>query len=50
MNDHLFGKSYLCLSICVCASFTFGFEGGAWDLTELVPTHCLSSLVDFRQT
>ena len=29
------GKAlYLCLSICVCASFTFGFEGGAWDLTE----------------
>ena len=31
------------LSICMCASFTFGFEGGMWDLIEqvLVPDHCL---------
>ena len=26
------------LSICLCASFPFGFEGGMWDL--IVPDHC----------
>ena len=31
------------LSICMCASFPYGFEGGMWDLMELVPDHCLSS-------
>ena len=31
------------LSICVCASFPFGFEGWMWDLIVLVPDHCLSS-------
>ena len=28
------------LSICLCASFPFGFEGGMWDL--VVPDHCPS--------
>ena len=30
------------LSVCVCAAFRFGFEGGMWDLLVLVPDHCLS--------
>ena len=30
------------LSICVYDSFSFGFEGGVWDLMLLVPEHCLS--------
>ena len=30
------------LSICVFASFPFGFGGGVWDLVVLVPDHCLS--------
>ena len=29
------------LSISVCASFPFGFEGGIWDLIVYVPDHCL---------
>ena len=31
-----------CLSVCVCASFPFGFEGGIWDLIVLILDHCLS--------
>ena len=47
LNDHLFGKemfihSSYCLSIWVCASFSFCFEGGMWDMIVLVPDHCLS--------
>ena len=39
------------LSICVCASFPFGFEGGMWDFIVLVPDHCLSfDFSVFRQT
>ena len=33
------------LSICICASFPFGFEGRVWDLIVLVPRvphYCLS--------
>ena len=30
------------LSICVCASFSFGFEGGVLDLIVSVPDLCLS--------
>ena len=30
------------LSICVCASFLFCFEGGMLDSIVLVPHHCLS--------
>ena len=30
------------LSICECASFPFGFEGGMLDLIVLIPDHCLS--------
>ena len=30
------------LSMFVCASFSFGFEGGMWVLIVLVPDHCLS--------
>ena len=30
------------LSIFMCASFPFGFEGGMWGLIVLVPDHCLS--------
>ena len=32
----------LSLSIYVYASFTFGFEGGMWDLNALALAHCLS--------
>ena len=35
-------KVYESLSICMCASFSFGFDGGMWDLIVLVPDHCLS--------
>ena len=31
-----------CLSIFVCVSFPFGFEGGPLDIIVLVPDHCLS--------
>ena len=39
--------NYMCLSwalveCCVCPSFPFGIEGGMWDVTELIPDHCLS--------
>ena len=30
------------LSICVCVSFPFGFEGGMCDLIVLLPDHRLS--------
>ena len=30
------------LSVCECASFPLGFEGGMWDLIALVPDHCRS--------
>ena len=30
------------LSICMCASLTFGFEGRMSDLIELVPGYCIS--------
>ena len=29
------------LSVCVFASFSYGFEGGVWDLI-FIPDHCLS--------
>ena len=29
------------LSVCLCASFPFGFEGGMWDLSLLIRGHCL---------
>ena len=29
----------------VCPSFPFGFEGWMWDLTVLIPDHCLSIYV-----
>ena len=28
------------ISFCVCPPFPFGFEGGMWDLTVLIPDHC----------
>ena len=39
--------SLLCVSFVnvyqfVCASFPFGIEYGMWDLTVLIPDHCLS--------
>ena len=30
------------LSMCLCASFSFGFEGGMGDLIVVIPDHCLS--------
>ena len=43
-----FGKELLavrvfreCLPSSVCASFPFGFDGGAWDLIVKLPGHCL---------
>ena len=35
------------LSICMCASFPFGFEGRMWDMISLFPYHCLSFYVSF---
>ena len=29
------------LSSCMCASFSFGFEGWMLDLIVLVPDHCV---------
>ena len=29
------------LSVCLCASFPFGFEGGMWDLIVLIPDYFL---------
>ena len=37
--------SLLCVSfvsVCVWPSFSFGFEGGMWDVIILVSDHCLS--------
>ena len=52
LNDHLIGKEQLirfsvhvfleCLSVCVYASFSFGFEDGMWDLIVLILEHFLS--------
>ena len=33
------------LSVYVCTSSPFGFDGGMWDLIVLVPNHCLSFLL-----
>ena len=46
LGKELFIRFTLCvlrgrLSICECASFPFGFEGGMWDLIVSVPAHCL---------
>ena len=43
---HAFRKR---LSVCVCASFPFGFEGGMWDLNliVLVPDHGISIYFTF---
>ena len=30
------------ISLCVCVSFPFGFEGGVLSLIVLIPDHCLS--------
>ena len=30
------------LSVCVCAYFPTGFEGGMWNLIVSVPDHCVS--------
>ena len=60
LNDHLFRKElfirfterflYVRLSLCVCASFLFGFESGMWDLIVLIPDHCLSIYFITRRT
>ena len=38
------------LSICLCASFPFGFEGGMWVMIVLLPDHCPSFLLCFFLT
>ena len=37
------------LSVFVCAllSLKIGFEGGIWDLTVIIPDHCLSIYFEF---
>ena len=55
LNDHLFSKELFIrftvrvfsghLSVCVCASFPFGFECGVLDSTVLMLYHCLSFLL-----
>ena len=52
MTTYLFGKELFirftvrafreCLSVFVCVSFPFGFEGAMWDLIILVSEHCIS--------
>ena len=37
--------SLVLLKLCVCPSFSFGIAGVMWDVTELIPDHCLS--IDF---
>ena len=43
---HVFHES---LSVCMSASFPFGFEGGMWDLILLVPDYCLSTNFSLTQ-
>ena len=28
--------------LCMCSSFSFGFQDGVWDLIVFIPDHCLS--------
>ena len=30
------------IKFCVCHFFPFDIEGGIWDVTVLIPDHCLS--------
>ena len=58
LNDHLFGKELSIwftvrvfrehLSICVRASFHFGFEIEMWDLIVLIPSHAFLFTLIFR--
>ena len=34
--------SWALVKFCVCPSFSFGIEGGTWDVIVLIPDHCLS--------
>ena len=34
--------SWALVKFCVCPSFSFGIEGGMWDVIVLIPDHCLS--------
>ena len=34
--------SFVIVFQSVCVLFPFGFEGGMWDLSVLIPDHCLS--------
>ena len=47
LGKELFIRFTMCvfrepLSVNVCSSFPFGFEGGIWDLIVLISDHCLS--------
>ena len=35
------------VKFCVCPSFPFGTEGRMWNVTVLVPDHCLSMYFEF---
>ena len=37
------------LSVCMCASFPFGFEDGMWDVIVFVADHCLSFYFVFNR-
>ena len=60
LNDRLFGKELSIwftvrvfrerLSICVLASFHFGFKVEMWNLIVLIPSHCLSIYFNIRNT
>ena len=60
LNDHVFGNKLFIrfavsvfrerLSICVCAFFHLGFEGGMWDLIVLVSDYCLSFILSSGQS
>ena len=57
LNDQLFGIELLIrftvrgsgtfVSLCVNASFLFGFENGMWDLIVFSPDHCLSVYITY---
>ena len=36
--------SWAVVKFCECPSFSFGIEGGMWDVIVLIPDHCLSTL------
>ena len=44
MSSCSFGTclSWTLVRFCVCPSFSFGIEGGVWDVIVIIPDHCLA--------